>query len=142
MIPLIFLWVLLAFSGFWIPDPALAYIGPGAGFVVMSSFLAIFGAVLSASLALFSWPIRYGVRAIKGRRAFARSRVKKFVILGLDGLDPDLTEAFMAKGKLPNLVKLRDRGCFKRLGTTIPFYFTGGMVVISDRFKPRKTQYL
>ena len=99
---------------------AHAYIGPGAGFAVMGSFLAIFGAMLSAILALFSWPIRYIVRAIRGRKAFARSRVKKFVILGLDGLDPVLAKKFMTEGKLPNLAKLRDQGCFKALKTTIP----------------------
>ena len=120
MIHLIFFLVLLIFLVFWIPDQVLAYIGPGAGFVVIGSFLAIFGAILSAILALFSWPIRYAVRTINGRRALARCRIKKFVILGLDGLDPGLTEEFMAKGKLPNLIKLRDRGCFKRLRTTIP----------------------
>ena len=68
-----------------IQGQAQAYIGPGAGFAVMGSFLVMFTAVLSAVLALFTWPIRYMIRAIRGRRAFARSRVKKFVVLGLDG---------------------------------------------------------
>lgn len=103
-----------------IPCQTQAYIGPGAGFAVMGSFLAIFAAMLSAVFALFSWPIRYIVRAIRGRRAFARSLIRKFVVLGLDGLDPELTEKFMAEGKLPNLARLRDQGCFKRLETTIP----------------------
>jgi predicted AlkP superfamily phosphohydrolase/phosphomutase len=103
-----------------IPSPGQAYIGPGAGFAVVGSFLAMFIALLSAALALFTWPIRYIVRTIKGRRAFTRSRVKKFVILGLDGMDYALTEELLGQGKLPNLAKLRDRGCFKPLATTIP----------------------
>ena len=103
-----------------IPGQAQAYIGPGAGFAVVGSFLVMFTALLSGLLALFTWPIRYIIRAIRGRRAFARSRVKKFVVLGLDGMDPLLTEKFLAEGKLPNLAKLRDRGCFKRLSTTVP----------------------
>jgi predicted AlkP superfamily phosphohydrolase/phosphomutase len=103
-----------------IPRQAQAYIGPGAGFAVVGSFLVMFGALLSAVLALFTWPIRYVVRAIRCRRVFARSRVKKFVILGLDGLDPALAEKFMAEGKLPNLAKLREEGTFKKLQTTIP----------------------
>ena len=103
-----------------IPGQAQAYIGPGAGFAVVGSFLVMFAAVLSAVLALFTWPIRYIVRAIRGRRAFARSRVKKFVILGLDGMDPALTEKYLAEGKLPNFAKLREQGCFKPLATTIP----------------------
>lgn len=102
------------------PGQAQAYIGPGAGFAVVGSFLVMFTAILSAVLALFTWPIRYVVRAIRGRHAFTRSRVKKFVILGLDGMDHALTEKFLAEGKLPNLAKLRDRGCFKPLATTLP----------------------
>ncbi len=99
---------------------AQAYIGPGAGFAVVGSFLAMFAAIASAFVALFTWPMRYLIRTIKHRKAFARARVKRVVILGLDGLDPNLAEKFMAEGKLPNFAKLRDKGCFKRLATTVP----------------------
>jgi len=102
------------------PRPALAYIGPGAGFAVAGSLLAMFLATLSAALALFTWPLRYVARAIRGRRAFARSRIRRCVILGLDGLDPDMTDKFLAEGKLPNLATLRDQGCYTRLQTTVP----------------------
>ena len=54
-----------------IPATAQAYIGPGAGFAVVGSLLAIFYATFSAVLALFTWPIRYVIRVIRGRRAFA-----------------------------------------------------------------------
>ena len=103
-----------------IPAQAQAYIGPGAGFVVVGSFLVMFTALLSVLVALFTWPIRYIIRAIRGRRVFARSRVKKFVVLGLDGMDYTLTKKLLAEGKLPNLAKLREQGCFKPLATTIP----------------------
>ena len=103
-----------------VPVRADAYIGPGAGFAVAGSFLVMFTALLSGLLALFTWPIRYVVRAIRGRRAFARSRIKKFVVLGLDGMDPALAEKLMAQGKCPNLARLAKQGCFKRLRTTIP----------------------
>jgi len=103
-----------------IPAKAQAYIGPGAGLAVAGSLLAIFSATLSAVLALFTWPVRCVIRAIRGRKAFARSRIKKFVVLGLDGMDYALTEKFLAEGKLPNLIKLRQQGCFKQLTTTIP----------------------
>ncbi len=99
---------------------AHAYIGPGAGFAVMGSFLAVFSAVLAGILAVFTWPIRYLVRAIRYRRAFARSRIKRCVILGLDGMDPKLAEKYMDEGKLPNLDRLRKEGTFKPLATTIP----------------------
>ena len=101
-------------------QPAHAYIGPGAGFAVLGSFLVMFTAMLAAIATLFTWPIRYLFRLIRGRRALARSRIKKFVILGLDGLDPDLAEKYMAQGKLPHMTRLRDQGAFKRLKTTIP----------------------
>ncbi len=103
-----------------IPADAQAYIGPGAGFAVAGSLLVMFTALLSAVAALFTWPLRYVIRAIRHRRAFARSKAKKFVILGLDGMDPNLAEKFMAEGKLPNLAKLRDEGTFKRLATSVP----------------------
>jgi predicted AlkP superfamily phosphohydrolase/phosphomutase len=103
-----------------VPATAQAYIGPGAGFAVAGSLLAVFTATLSAMLALFTWPLRYIIRTIRGRRAFARSRVKRFVVLGLDGMDYSLTEEYLQKGKLPNLAKLRQEGCFERLSTTVP----------------------
>ena len=118
-----FEFLLLVLAAFFVcvtPGQGHAYIGPGAGFAVVGSFLVMFTALLSAVLALFTWPIRYIIRAIQGRRTFARSRVKKFVILGLDGMDHALTEELLGQGKLPNLAKLRDQGCFKPLATTIP----------------------
>ena len=113
-----FIWVVVFILA--IPDQAQAYIGPGAGFAVMSTFLVMFTAILSGILLLLTWPIRYIVREIRGRHAFARSRVKKFVILGLDGMDYALTEKFLEEGKLPNLAKIRQQGCFKPLATTVP----------------------
>jgi predicted AlkP superfamily phosphohydrolase/phosphomutase len=35
-------------------------------------------------------------------------------------MDYALTEKLLAEGKLPNLIKIRQQGCFKRLTTTIP----------------------
>lgn len=80
----------------------------------------MFTAVFSALFTLFTWPIRYLVRAVRGHHALAGSRIKRFVILGLDGLDPALAEKLMAEGRLPNFSTLSGQGCFKRLGTTVP----------------------
>ena len=112
--------LLVTFIILAIPGRAQAYIGPGAGFTVGASLLAMFLAMLSAILALLSWPIRYCIRAIRYRHAFARSRVKRFIILGLDGMDPEMTTRLLAEGKLPNFAKLRQQGCFMPLATTIP----------------------
>ncbi len=103
-----------------IPKPALAYIGPGAGFALAGSFLAVFAAVCSALLMLVTWPLRLAFRLIFGRRALAKSRVKRVVVLGLDGLDHGLTTKLLAEGKLPHLAALRAEGCFKSLGSTLP----------------------
>ncbi|SPD73127.1 conserved membrane hypothetical protein [uncultured Desulfobacterium sp.] len=104
----------------YLPCKAEAYIGPGAGFAVAGSFMAMFIAIILALFTLFSWPVRYVIRAIRGRKTFSRSKVRRIVILGLDGLDPDLVERFIEEGKLPNFDKLRNQGCFRRLETTIP----------------------
>ena len=105
---------------FFLPCQAQAYIGPGAGFAVVGSFFAMFLAMFSAIIALFTWPIRYVFRAARSRKALKKSRIKKCVILGLDGMDHKMTEKLLAEGKLPNLAKLRQQGVFKPLATTVP----------------------
>ena len=102
------------------PGLVYAYIGPGAGFAVAGSFLVMFTAIISALFVLLTWPLRYIIRAVRYRRVFARSRIKKAVILGLDGMDYTLTKKWLDEGKLPNFAKLRDQGCFKPLASTVP----------------------
>ncbi|MEX0585530.1 MAG: alkaline phosphatase family protein, partial [Pirellulales bacterium] len=98
----------------------LAYIGPGAGFALAGSFLAVFGAVLSAASMIVLWPVRRIVRAFLRRRPPKPPRFKRVVILGLDGLDHLLTEKLLSEGRLPNLAALRNRGGFKPLASTLP----------------------
>ncbi|MBN1853303.1 MAG: alkaline phosphatase family protein [Pirellulales bacterium] len=50
----------------------------------------------------------------------ANARVGRVVVLGLDGLDPDLTDQYLHAGLLPNLAKMRKEGSYRRLGTTYP----------------------
>jgi predicted AlkP superfamily phosphohydrolase/phosphomutase len=102
------------------PGTAHAYIGPGAGFALAGSVLAVFAAVCSAMLMLLTWPIRLVFRVLFGRRALRKSRVKRVVILGLDGLDHGLTQKMLEEGKLPHLAALSKQGCFKSLGSTLP----------------------
>jgi len=99
---------------------AHAYIGPGAGFAVGTTLFAFFAAVVSGLTAIVLWPARYVTRAIRGRKAMKKARVKRIVVLGLDGLEPTLAERFMAEGKLPHFSRLASQGCFKRLATTAP----------------------
>ena len=97
-----------------------AYIGPGAGIALLGSFFAVFAAALSAFFFVLSWPVRMIWRGLRGARPYNKARVKKIVVLGLDGLEPTLTEAFLEAGRLPNLAKLREQGGYNRLGTTSP----------------------
>ena len=102
------------------PALAHAYAGPGAGFAVLSSFWAIFVAFLYSFYALMTWPFRQLYRLIRNRNAYGKAKFKRAVILGFDGMDPELADRFMNEGKLPNLAKLRGKGTFTRLRTTFP----------------------
>jgi predicted AlkP superfamily phosphohydrolase/phosphomutase len=102
------------------PGRADAYIGPGAGFAVGGSFLAVFAAVFSALVMFVSWPVRLLWRVLFRRRPPKAAQFKRVVVLGLDGLDHGLTVKLLAEGKLPNLARLAAQGCFRSLGSTLP----------------------
>jgi len=55
-----------------------------------------------------------------GNSRVSRSAGKKVIIIGVDGMDPRLSEAMMKAGELPNLAKLRASGGFSDLGTSTP----------------------
>ncbi|MDX1503061.1 MAG: alkaline phosphatase family protein [Thermoanaerobaculia bacterium] len=99
--------------------PAQAYIGPGAGFALLSSFFVIFVTVVVVFVSLLIWPFRTLWRVIR-RRNRPKPRVGRMIVVGLDGQDPRLTDRFLAEGKLPNFAKLAERGCYHRLATTFP----------------------
>ncbi|MGB7296072.1 MAG: alkaline phosphatase family protein [Candidatus Aminicenantales bacterium] len=100
--------------------PVQAYIGPGAGFAFLSSFLVLFLTFFLAVFSFLSWPFRLLIRMIKGRRKLKGALVDKVVIVGLDGLEPTLAEKFMGEGKLPHLSRLKKEGTYARLQTTTP----------------------
>jgi predicted AlkP superfamily phosphohydrolase/phosphomutase len=106
--------------GWFFASPALAYIGPGAGFAAVSSFLILFITGLIAFLTLLLWPFR-AVLLWRKRRKFQKFRqVRRIVVVGLDGLDPVLTTQFMNQGLLPNFQTLKAEGSFRPLQTTCP----------------------
>jgi predicted AlkP superfamily phosphohydrolase/phosphomutase len=96
------------------------YIGPGAGIALIGSFFAIFSAFVSALFFALTFPIRLVWRSLRSGKAFSRAKAKRVVVLGLDGLEPELAEAFLAEGLLPNLAKLKENGMYSRLGTACP----------------------
>ena len=100
--------------------PLGAYVGPGAGFAFLSSFLVLFLTFLMALFTFLSWPFRFLWKVVRGQRAYRKSSIDRLVILGLDGMEPTLAEKFMAEGKLPNLAGLKKEGSYARLRTTTP----------------------
>ncbi len=50
----------------------------------------------------------------------AQSTTHGVLVLGFDGLDPELLDRFMAAGALPHFARLAATGTYRRLGTTIP----------------------
>ncbi len=112
--------ILFAFLFLFYAIPALAYVGPGAGFAFLSSFLIFFLVFLLAILSLLTWPFRFLFRMLRGKRAYRKTKVNKLVIVGLDGMEPTVTERMMSEGKLPNLSKLKETGAYARLQTTTP----------------------
>ncbi len=102
-----------AAGAFW------GYVGPGAGFAFLSSFLFILAAVAAVAAVFLTLPVRLLIRAIRfgGKKTSARGRV---VIIGLDGLDPVLAASYMDRGLLPRLSGLRERGSFLPMLTTNP----------------------
>jgi predicted AlkP superfamily phosphohydrolase/phosphomutase len=47
-------------------------------------------------------------------------RYSRVIVVGLDGLDPSLTEVMMAAGELPNLASLAREGGYAKVATTWP----------------------
>src|SRR5947209_616212 len=100
--------------------PEFAYIGPGAGFAFLGSFLTLLGGLLLGLISVLLWPFRMAMRALRGQQGYKQAKVQKLIFLGLDGLDPALAERYISEGKLPNLSRLREQGGFNRLRTTFP----------------------
>ena len=101
-------------------QPALAYIGPGAGFAFLTSFFMLFASFLMAFFTFLTWPIRLIIRFFKRRKILEKAKANRVVILGLDGLEPTIVEGLLRDGKLPNMQKLAEQGSYSHLQTTYP----------------------
>src|SRR2546421_11154950 len=101
--------IVLAVILLW-PVHSQAYAGPGAGFAVLSSFWTLFVAFLYSVYAFLTWPFRHVLRLLRRRKAYGKAQVTRAIILGFDGMDPELADRFMQEGKLSHLAKLRDQG--------------------------------
>jgi predicted AlkP superfamily phosphohydrolase/phosphomutase len=101
------------------PAPADAYVGPGAGFALLTSVLVFFTTVLVAAASVLAWPVRLVWRGLFGRRP-PPARIGRLIVMGLDGQDPGLTDGFLREGLLPNFARLAATGAYRRLRTTWP----------------------
>jgi predicted AlkP superfamily phosphohydrolase/phosphomutase len=100
-------------------SPALAYIGPGAGFAAAGSLLVLAGTFLLAFGIILIWPLK-AVAKLVTMRGKSKAKVKRMIIVGLDGFDPGLASKYMAEGRMPNFKKLSEDGCFHGLSTAMP----------------------
>ena len=114
--PLFFATLFLLFFA----EPAHAYIGPGAGFALLSSLFTLLASFLLAFFSMVALPFRFIFGLRRRRKIYSKALVKRVVILGFDGLDPKLCQKYMTEGKLPNLARLKEQGCFRKLQTTYP----------------------
>jgi len=132
---------------------AEAYIGPGAGFAIVGSFMAFFFAFVAAFMSILIWPIRALYIFIRRLMLNLKPSVKRVIVLGLDGLDPKIATELMDAGKLPNFKKLTEQGYFRPLRTTTPSmspvawstFMTGvnpGKHAIYDFLMPDRNTYL
>ena len=132
---------------------ALAYIGPGAGFGIVTSFFVFLNALLVSLASLLFWPVILLVRLTRKLRRPHRPLARRVVVLGLDGLSPQVAARLMSRGAMPNLSRLRDSGTFRGMKTTCPgispvawsSFQTGvnpGRHAIFDFLKPDRKRYL
>src|SRR5687768_6536907 len=97
-------WAAQALAGTTAVEPpgsgqAFAYIGPGAGFAAAGSVLILASTFLLAVGIVLVWPFKAVFRLVQ-LRGRPKAKVKRFVVLGLDGFDPGLAQRFMAEGRM------------------------------------------
>ena len=101
-------------------DAALAYIGPGAGIALGGGLLTLVGTILLSLLLVVTFPFVFLWRAVRYGRVLKNAKVKRAIVVGLDGLETSLVEEMIENGELPNLARIREQGAYTRLGTTWP----------------------
>ncbi len=100
-------------------NPSLAYIGPGVGFAAAGSVMVLLGTFALAFGIVLIWPLKAVVRLMISRNPY-KAKVKRVIVVGLDGFDPGLAKRFSAEGLMPNFKALEEQGCFRELATAFP----------------------
>lgn len=121
------------------PSMILNYLDPGSGYVIGSSAPAILAAILGA-LASSLFFLRHKILPLLRKKWFWAivllvlviagiiggmslgevKKTKKVIILGFDGMDPNILQKGWESGRFPNLKKLADSGYFSPLQTVVP----------------------
>jgi len=112
--------VLAAVPTLLVAGEAHAYIGPGAGFAFVGSLMVLITTFAIAFAIILTWPIRLLYRYFTVGNPYKNAKVRRVVILGLDGMDPGIATKFMREGRMPNFQKLAERGVFRPLDTSVP----------------------
>ena len=99
---------------------ALSYIGPGAGFAFLGSAFVFVIAFIMAFITVLLWPLRFIWKLTKSLKIKKNAMTDRVIILGLDGLDPTLTNKYLSEGLLPNIETMSKEGVFCPLATTYP----------------------
>src|SRR5882672_10082982 len=76
--------------------------------------------LLGSAAAVGAAAVGAGGYWLGSKRRVSRSAGKMVIVIGIDGMDPQLSESMMDDGDLPNLAKLRAAGGFSPLGTSCP----------------------
>ena len=100
-------------------SPSFAYVGPGAGFAAAGSVLILLGTFAMAFGIVLAWPVKAAVRFFR-YRGKTKPKVKRMIVVGLDGFDPGLAKRFSDEGLMPNFKALEEEGCFRSLATAYP----------------------
>ena len=123
------------------PESADAYVGPGAGFALLSSFLVLFTTTVAAIVSLLFWPFRMLWRRLRGGTP-PRASIRRLVIVGLDGQDPMLTDRFMAAGSAAELQEACEGWLLPASEDDVSVGVAGGVVVVQHWHAARTAQHL
>jgi predicted AlkP superfamily phosphohydrolase/phosphomutase len=102
--------------------PLGAYVGPGAGFAFVGSFLFVFVAFFLAAVNFLTFPVRALIRFLRRLGSRKKALFKRVIIVGFDGMDYRLlSKSIQAHPEqFPHFTKLAETGSFRPLWSTEP----------------------
>ena len=121
--------------------PADAYIGPGAGFALLSSFLVLFTTIVIAILSILFWPFRLLWRLARGKKRAARcDRSAGHYRVRRPGSEPD--RSLHARGVAAELQEVDEIRQLPPAADYLPGDLAGCVVLLQHWHSPRAPQHL